>query len=425
MLKDRYGLPLTTQSADARDAYVAGIDHLLEASHGASAAFSRALTADPGFALAHVGLARARMYEADMPGAKQAIEAAKAARDTVSSREADHIAIFDLLLAGRAVEARQAVIAHVREHPRDILAAQLCTNIFGLIGVSGEPGRESHQVAYTSRLYDALGDDWWVLSVHGQALCEVGRLDEAMTLMDRSLSLNNANANASHFKAHTLYEQGESDTGRAYLAEWIRDYDTRSLLHGHLSWHRALWALEQSDEAELWSIYDTAIAPEASHSIPVNVLTDAAALLYRADLAGMTVAPERWRVISDYAARFFPDPGMSFADIHSALAHAMAGNGDRLAPLAEASRGFAADLVRPVARAWGAIARGEWDAALDLLTPAMADHARLGGSRAQRDLLELTYVNLLLKTGRGDEAHRTVATRRPVFRQSAPVAGYA
>lgn len=425
MLTDQYGLQLTTDQADARDAYVSGVDHILAATYGASAAFSAAVAADPGFALGHVGLARARMYEGDMPAAQAAMTAARACEGALTDREAGHLAVFDLLLQGRAAETRRAVMAHTSVYPKDVLVAQICTNIFGLIGLSGEPGRESLQLAYTTRLYDALGEDWWLLSVHGQALCEVGQLDEAMTVMERSLDLNNSNANASHFKAHTLYEQGSGKVGRSYLAGWTKNYDRRALLHGHLSWHCALWALEQGDESELWGTYDSSIAPDASHSLPINVLTDAAALLYRAEITGVQVDPERWQILSDYAARFFPNPGMSFADIHSALAHAMAGDGERLAVLAEAKQGFAADLVRPVAKAWGAIARQDWATALQHMGPVMADHARLGGSRAQRDLLELTYLNLLLKSGHSEEARRSMVARRPIFGHSAPVAGYA
>ncbi len=424
MLVDRYGLTLTTSLPEARDAYVAGLDHILAATFGASEAFSAAITADPGFALGHVGLARARMYENDMSGAQEAMASARACASGLTEREEGHLAVFDLLLQGRVLQARSAVLKHAAHHPRDVLVAQICTNIFGLIGTSGEPGRESTQLAYTTKLFDALGEDWWVMSVHGQALCEVGRHDEAMSMMDGSLALNNANANASHFKAHTLYEQGYGEAGRAYLADWIADYDVRSVLHGHLSWHRALWALEQGDEAELWTIYEGAIAPAASYSLPINVLTDAAALLHRTEIAGLTVAPKLWRDLSEYASRFFPNPGMSFADIHGALAHAMAGEGERLAVLTETSLGFAADLVRPVARAWGAIARQDWTDALQQLTPVMADHARLGGSRAQRDLLELTYLNLLLKSGHIQEAHRTITARRPIFSHNAPVAGF-
>ena len=48
---------------------------------------------------------------------------------------------------------------------------------------------------------------------------------------------------------------------------------------------------------------------------------------------------------------------------------------------------------------------------------------RFGGSRAQRDLLELTYVNVLLRTGKKGIARKTLLERRPVFYQTAPIEG--
>ncbi len=423
-MRDRYGNELSTGVAGAIEAYDAGVAHVLAATFGAREAFGRALDLDEGFALAHVGAARAAMYAADMPAARAALARAEALAGGVSAREAAHVAVFGLLLAGKVTQARRAVEAHVAEWPRDVLVAQVCTNIFGLIGLGGEPGREAAQLAYTSALYRHLSDDWWLLSVHGQAVCEVGQLDAAMVLMDRSLALNNGNANGSHFKAHTLYEQGEARAGRAYLSDWMEGYDKRALLHGHLSWHEALWALEQGDVDGMWRHYHGAIAPGTSASLPLNVLSDGAALLWRAEVAGVAVARKEWQRLAGYATQHFPDPGHSFADMHAALAFAMAGDGEALARLAKAKHGFAADLVGPVARAWGCASRGDWSGALEDLTPVMVDHARLGGSRAQRDLLELTWLLCLLRTGARDEARRAAATRRVIFAQAAPVAGY-
>ena len=53
----------------------------------------------------------------------------------------------------------------------------------------------------------------------------------------------------------------------------------------------------------------------------------------------------------------------------------------------------------------------------------MATTERLGGSRAQRDLIELAYVNVLLKLGLAEEARRTLLSRRPVLAKSPPVRG--
>jgi hypothetical protein len=95
-----------------------------------------------------------------------------------------------------------------------------------------------------------------------------------------------------------------------------------------------------------------------------------------------------------------------------------------LAHISDTAKGFAGDLVRPVARAWGAIARQDWGAALTELVQVMGSTERLGGSRAQRDLLELTYANVLLKLGQTAEARRSLTTRRPVLAHSPPLAAF-
>ncbi|WP_372575669.1 tetratricopeptide repeat protein [Ruegeria hyattellae] len=423
-MTDSYGNDLSTGSAAARDHYDRGAALFLGANFGASDEFREAVVADPDFALGHAALARALMMEARMGDAKAALAKATELDGRSTDRERQHIAALALLLAGKPAEARAAVLAHVQTYPRDALVAQLCTNVFGLIGFSGEVGREAELLAYTSALLPYYGEDWWMMSVHAVSLCETGQIEASMQLMEKALALNPRNANGSHFKAHAQYEAGETQAGRAYLGTWLENYDDRAVLHGHLSWHCALWALHAGDTDAMWQAVDTGVAPGAAKGLPINVLTDTAAILYRAQIAGLAVDPDRWARLSDYAAQCFPETGQSFADMHAALAHAMAGEGARLAKIAETAKGFAGDLVRPVARAWGGIAREDWTGALSDLTQAMARTERLGGSRAQRDLLELTYVNILLKLGRTGEARRSLLTRRPVLADTPPVAAF-
>ena len=53
----------------------------------------------------------------------------------------------------------------------------------------------------------------------------------------------------------------------------------------------------------------------------------------------------------------------------------------------------------------------------------MSGHERIGGSRAQRDLVEYALLNALLKQGRADEARLLLATRRPLKIGSKAVKG--
>ena len=199
------------------------------------------------------------------------------------------------------------------------------------------------------------------------------------------------------------------------------NYDRRSLLHGHLSWHQALWALHDGDESTMWEIVDAAVSQKNSSSLPINALTDTASIYYRAELAGFSVSSERWLSLSRYAAENFPSMGQSFADVHSALVHAMAGNEDQLSKLINGKSGFAGDLVSPVAKAWRAISKKNWDEAREELELASSEFERFGGSRAQRDLFEFTYVNLLLRTGRKKAAQKLLLERRPKLYETAPI----
>jgi Tfp pilus assembly protein PilF len=421
VLQDRYDNALSTGSAAARDAYVEGVDRFLAAGHGAEGAFGRAVEADPGFALAHVGLARVRQVQGR--GADAAAAMAEARRVAagpavdgagLSAREAAHLAAFDLLIGGRGPEAYRAIRAHAAQHPRDAMVVQTCTGVFGLIGFCGQPGREAEQLAFTAALAPHYGDDWWFLGQHAFSQVEAGQIGPAGETVERALAGNPLNANAAHIKGHVEYEAGETDAGYAYLTDWQRGYDREGQLHCHIAWHVAIWALERGDIETMWRVVDEAVAPGGAWGPPLNVMTDTAAILYRAELAGVQVPAARWRAVSDYAARMFPKPGIAFADVHAALAHAMAGNDEALERIIDGAAGPAGELVRTLAAGFRALAAEDWGQGAAHLARAACDHARIGGSRAQRDLIEYALLGALLKQGKADEARRLLALRRPL-----------
>ena len=421
MLTDFYGNHLTTTTGLARDSYDIGMRAFLSANYGAQEAFSQAIEADPNFALAYLGLARAFMSSGQVADAKAALGNAKNLVEGLTSREKSHFLCCELVLLGKAKKARAAVYKHVSEWPRDAMVSQMSTSVFGLIGFSGEVGREIDLLEYTERLLPHYGDDWWMMSMHAISLCETGQTLKSMKLMEKSLDLNPRNANAAHFFAHILYEENEVLAGRDYLAAWMPNYDRRSLLHGHLSWHQALWALHDGDETSMWELVDSSVSQEKGSSLPINALTDTASIYYRAELAGYKVSTERWLKLSEYAEQKFPNMGQSFADIHAALAHAMAGKEEYLSKLIDGNIGFAGNIVPAVAKAWKAISEKKWDKAREELETSLPEFERFGGSRAQRDLLEFTYVNVLLRTGNKETARKTLSERRPAFQERVPI----
>jgi tetratricopeptide (TPR) repeat protein len=202
MPTDRYGLGLSTASAAARDDYVHASDQALTFYPGAAEAYDRAIAADPGFALAHVGKAQVLMRQGDIAGARAALDAAKDVSAGLPHREASHIRFFDLVFAGRTEAAIAALYAHLTAWPRDALVVASAANPNGLIGASGRIGQK-HQIAM---LMDSLaphyGDDFWFLSYHAMALCEDGQLAAARMKIEKSVTTNPNNAHGAHGFAH-------------------------------------------------------------------------------------------------------------------------------------------------------------------------------------------------------------------------------
>ena len=429
MLADRYGLPVSTSSEAARVAYMAGCDCVLSAAHGDALYLGKAIEADPDFALAHAALARGRFLLADVPGARTAAHRARELARHATPREQSHINALCLAIEGNPVDALEATLAHLAEHPRDAMVAAPATGVFGLIGFSGRAAREPEQVEFLETLRPHLADDWWFQSVYAFALEEIGRLDEAFEHIERSMAANPKNAHGAHIKAHVLYELGEDGTALRYLDTWLPTYPREGLMHCHLSWHVALFALMVGDSERAWRTYRKQVHPGGAWGPALNVATDAPAFLWRAELAGHPRQESAWKEVHEYAHKSFPRAGIGFVDVHRALTAIAIDDADTIARVvkeleerAASGRSPAGDVVPRLAKGLAAYGRGDWSAAIAALEAARTATVRIGGSRAQRDVIENTLLAAYLKAGRGADAERMLAARAD-RRPSVPVAG--
>jgi tetratricopeptide (TPR) repeat protein len=422
MLKDRYGLSLSTASSEARDAYVAGVDCLLAANAGVEGHFSRAMEADPSFALPQIGLARARFLKADVPAAREASARARLLAEAATPRERSAVNAIALAIEGKVPDSLDATRAHVAEHPRDALALSPATGVFGLIGFSGRQEREAELYELLQPLAPHYGEDWWFDSMLAFAACESGRLDEAWRLIERSMAAYPRSAHGAHVKAHVLYEMGEAKSGLDYLDAWMPGYAKEGLMHCHLSWHVALFALTVGERERAWQAYRAGTHPGGSWGPPLNTVSDAASFLWRAQLLGEAAPPELWREARDYALKAFPKAGVPFADVHSAVSCAASGDFSALQQLVgEMNERLAAGKLAPggvvpaLAEGFGAYAGKDWNAAIRFFEQALPDTVRIGGSRAQRDLVLGTLAEAYRKAGREDDARKLLA-RRPTWK---------
>jgi tetratricopeptide (TPR) repeat protein len=416
MLADRFELPLSTGSDTARDAYIEGCHLALTLYPGAAAAFDRAIAADPGFAMAHAGKAQVLMREGDVAAARAGLAAAKELAGGLSGRETSHIGFFDLAFSGQTDPAITALHAHLAEWPRDALVVATAGNPNGLIGGSGRLGQK-HQIAVMmDGLAPHYGDDWWFLAYHAMALSEDGQLAAARPKIERSVAINPNNAHGAHGFAHVCYESGEADTARGFLSSWLAAYPRDGFFHGHLSWHLSLCELQAGNWEAASRLYRDAIALDRHSGGPQQRMSDGAAYLWRSELAGQPRDMAAWRALYGYADSALPRPGSGLADLHVVLAQAVVGGeaarAGQIEDLAHNGRYPSGSYLPTLSRGFAAFERGDFNAAIEALAPLAGQNERIGGSRAQHDLIEFTLLKAYLSSDRLEEARHLLRMRR-------------
>ena len=420
MLADRYDLALSTNSPAARDAYVQGSDLALTLYPGALEAFDRAIATDPSFAMAYAGKAQVLMRQGNVAAGREALATAKTVSAGLPEREASHVAFFDQAFSGRTDLAVAALHDHLAAWPRDALVVAAAGNPNGVIGASGQLGQKHRIAVLMDRLAPHYGDDPWFLAYHAMALSEDGQLASARQKIERSVTANPTNAHGAHGFAHVCYESGEPDTARSFLSGWLASYPRDGFFHGHLNWHLSLVELQAGNWAEALQLYRDAIAIGRHSGGPQQQMSDAVAFLWRSELAGYPRDVTAWRAMYDYACNALPRPGSGLADLHVILAQAVLGDDAALGARAGLMEALACEGRYPsgsylpeLSRGFVAFVRGDLPAAAEALGRLHGQSERIGGSRAQHDLIEFTLLKAYIDAGRLEEAGRVLSARRP------------
>ena len=428
-LEDLYGLPVSTTSEPAARAYRRGIELMLSAWPGGTEALELSIEADPDFALAHAARSRMHLIYGEMPPAQQQAAAArKLVAQNGTAREKSHVEILALTTGGQSVKALEMTLDHLDRWPRDALIMSLPLGAFGLFAFSGMADHDQARVDLCERHARHYGDDWWFLTYLGWSHTENGSVAAGRGITEQAFERRRENAHALHALAHAMFEDGSTGDAEALISGWLPGYHRSGLMHGHVAWHQALLALEQGDTGKAGSIYFETIQPSVTRAAPLNAMSDGVSLLWRLEASGHPVADDAWRDLADYSERRFPRAGNSFIDVHMAMLAAMTGNGtaleQRLADLDQRRADGklpAGSVVPDICRAARAFAEGDFRACVKLLEPASGEVVRIGGSHAQREMIEDTLLMALMKCGEAARARDLLDRRlhrRPSLRDA-------
>lgn len=396
MLKDYRDLEISGASPAARDAFERALAAHLGWRTGVELHLERALREAPEFAMAHVLRGYLSLCSRDVARVREGRAAyMRAAALAVTPRERLHAATMRAVLADDFDSVKTLLDTLLRDYPRDVLAAQIGHSFDYLTGeIEGMAARIGALLpAWSPGLpgYHAM------LAMQAFSLVENGYYGPALDYGAEALELDAYDARAHHALTHLYEMTGNAEAGARWMSARRAFWSLDTVAATHLWWHWALFHLAQGELSAALQLYDQHV--RSTRSGDAADLIDAAALLWRVDLLGGS-AGERWRELAAAWAPHIDDGYCTFVDLHAMLAQVGARDWKSASHLeSELQRrytlrtryGETTRLVGlPAARAIIAFGRRDYERASDLLGGLHAVSRQIGGSHAQRDLLELT-----------------------------------
>lgn len=403
---DPYGYALTT-SPEAAAAYSRGLLDVLRLKSGSLPSLAASIAHDPTFALGHAALAllghelcanvdvQSRLRDAEL----------HAARGT--ERERSHVRAVTRHVAGDS----RPLVAHLSAYPLDALLLSTAVPTIAFAGVTEVPEEAWTIVESAAPSY---GDDWWFTGLLAFIRQEQGRFDEAMELSCASLAVEPGAGHSAHARAHAHYETGDHRAGLAWMDAWVTGDGASIDSISHFAWHAALHELSLGDLEAVRRRYDGQLRPE--HGLGCRALVDTGSLLFRWALTPDAVEVPGLEQVAALAGRdVLERPSTPFLAMHSAVALLATDDRAGLASLAAWAAGHdhptQREVVAPLARALDRLAAGRCSEAADALGVLAGPSRRLGGSDAQRELLEEIRIAALVRADRLDEAREVLDAR--------------
>jgi tetratricopeptide (TPR) repeat protein len=427
MIEDAQGHRLSGATA----ASVTAFDQAVRAFnlvHGDSIGlFDTARQAAPDFAMAHLGKAWVFAVANDpvlMSHAKALVETARPL--TLNEREQAHLAALSHLVQGARAAAVAVLDRHLMRYPFDLVAHQGAALADGFLGrFHRVRDRSARALPRWSRDRPGYGS---LLAFHAFGSEEAGDYARAEDESREAAELEPLSFWPHHTVAHVMEMTGRPEDGLGWMAAREALWSTPGHMNQvHIWWHKSLFHLELGQYEAALALYD---GPIRATQRPVALsLTNASALLWRLDTLGYDIG-DRWRELADLWADRADGKCLVFGDIHAAMAELRSGQEarveQRLAAMRETavSGAEAAGLYRtvgiPVVEGLTAFHRGAYDEAVEQLLPVRFDLWQIGGSHAQRDVVDWTLTEAAMRAGQRDVALSLAYERLGTRPRSAP-----
>ena len=404
-LEDRWGVPVRTGSERALEAFERAVHELVVLAGDPVGSAEACVAADEGCSLGHLVLAYLNCYAMSPAGVRAAVASCAAASGRpieAGGREDCHLRAALAWAGGEWGEAAHWLERALELHPWDLLALKVGQDLAFFMG------DRDRLLAVVAGVVDhwPIGSVGWgyVRAMEAFGLEEHARYGPAEDLARTALGADAADVWAVHALAHVLEMQGRAHEGIEFLTASAADWSS-SFFAVHNWWHRALYHLELGEIDAALALYDGPVRSGGAEQW-LNAV-DAASLLWRIALCGGVVGG-RAGALADDVELLVDDPVSCFDDWHAVMALGLAGRHAAAADVVAASRERAhgtnkaalATAGLAVMEGFAEFAGGRFSLAADRLGEARAHALVVGGSNAQRDVIDLT---LLAAAARADD----------------------
>jgi tetratricopeptide (TPR) repeat protein len=410
---DLHGNPMTGDS-DTIDLYGRALDRLVRY-HPDIVDLAGELTAgDAGVPMAWALMAYLQLMSTDaddLPGARAAWDALL--QSEPNEREQAHAAAIGAWLDGNWHQAATLLDDLLSVWPTDLLALMLGHQLDFFLGdaqnLRDRPIRSlrdfdpGHPHAEFIRGMAAFG------------LEEAGHYGQALDAGLGAVDANPDDVWGIHAVVHTYEMQGRVDEGIRFLSSDSTRWESGNLFTVHNWWHLALYYLEVGQPRRSLDIYDAEIHHAGSAGVPIEML-DASALLWRLHLDGVDTGARFATLAEAWSPKVTGESWYAFNDLHAVLAFAGAGRRDDIRTViqdranwletpdesdtAKSNARMMAEIGLPACRAVLAFVEDRHDDVISELMPIRRSFNHFGGSHAQRDALQRTLLESVLRGGR-------------------------
>jgi tetratricopeptide (TPR) repeat protein len=402
-LRDHRHYPVTGANPEALDAYERAIATFQSWRSGTQTHLDQALAVAPGFTMAHALNAYVGLCSRDPARVRAARSAYFLVRERLQNangREQGHLRAIEAALSDDYQLAAITLGELLRHFPRDILALQVA-HAFDYS--MGNAERMANRVSEVMPAWEGdLPGRHAVLAMRAFSLVESGDFQQGADTGRQALALNPHDARAHHAVAHAYEMTEQAAGGVKWMHERLAFWEGDSMVAVHCWWHLALFHLAQGEYDRSLTIYDTRIRSTPSPEIADMI--DASALLWRIELAGAS-AGKRWLELSAAWKAHIGDGFCSFNDLHAMLAfvgardwvsasrleHELLQRGQQHTRHGETTR----LIGLPACRALIAFGHGKFEDCIEWLGKVPREIRRIGGSHAQRDVLNLTLMTAI------------------------------